>query len=93
MPRFTFTNRIALISLLILATFFVFLFVQRDRTGMQEISYTSFQTYLEQGRIESVKIVDEYEIQGAFSPGDWSPSSRPRSLRRDAPDARCAPRT
>ena len=70
MPRFTFTNRIALISLLVLATFFVFLFVQRDRTGMQEISYTSFQTYLEQGRIESVKIVDEYEIQGAFKSGD-----------------------
>ncbi len=70
MPRFTFTNRIALISLLILVTFFVFLFVRSDRTGMQEISYTSFQTYLEQGRIDSVKIVDEYEIQGAFKSGD-----------------------
>jgi cell division protease FtsH len=70
MPRFTFTNRIALISLLILVTFFVFLFVRNDRTGMQEISYTSFQSYLEQGRIDSVKIVDEYEIQGAFKSGD-----------------------
>jgi len=70
MPRFTFTNRIALISLLILVTFFAFLFVRSDRTGMQEISYTSFQTYLEQGRIDSVKIVDEYEIQGAFKSSD-----------------------
>ena len=70
MPRFTFNNRIALISLLILATFFVFLFMRGDRSGMQEISYTSFQSYLEQGRVDSVKIVDEYEIEGAFKAGD-----------------------
>jgi cell division protease FtsH len=69
-PRFTFTNRIALISLLIAVTFLGFLLVRTDRTGMQEISYTSFQTYLEQGRIDSVKIVDEYEIQGAFKSSD-----------------------
>jgi cell division protease FtsH len=70
MPRFTFNNRIALISLLILATFFVFLFMRGDRSGMQEISYTSFRSYLEQDRVDSVKIVDEYEIEGAFKAGD-----------------------
>ncbi len=69
MPRFTFNNRIALISLLILATFFVFLFLRGDRSGMQEISYTSFLSYLDQGKVDSVKIIDEYDIEGAFKTG------------------------
>jgi cell division protease FtsH len=68
-PRFTFNNRIALISLLVLATFFVFLFLRGDRNGVQEITYTSFLSYLEQGRVDSVKIVEEYEIEGAFKSG------------------------
>jgi len=32
-PRFNFNNRIALISLLILVSFFVFFFVYNDRSG------------------------------------------------------------
>ncbi|HVP18655.1 MAG TPA: ATP-dependent metallopeptidase FtsH/Yme1/Tma family protein, partial [Spirochaetia bacterium] len=66
MPRFNFNNRIALISLLILVSFFIFFFVYNDRTLSQEISYSAFQTYLDEGQVDSVKIVDQYEIQGTF---------------------------
>ena len=65
-PRFNFNNRIALISLLILVSFFVFFFVYNDRTGTSELSYSAFQTYLAEGQIDSVKIIDQYEIQGTF---------------------------
>jgi ATP-dependent Zn protease len=65
-PRFNFNNRIALISLLILVSFFVFFFVYNDRSGTSELPYSVFQTYLADGKIDSVKIVDQYEIQGAF---------------------------
>jgi cell division protease FtsH len=65
-PRFNFNNRIALISLLILVSFFVFFFVYNDRTMSQELSYSAFQTYLSEGMIDSVKIIDEHEIQGSF---------------------------
>jgi cell division protease FtsH len=67
-PRFNFNNRIALISLLILVSFFIFFFVYNDRNVSQEIPYSTFQTYLDEGQIESVKIIDGYEIQGAFKP-------------------------
>ncbi len=65
-PRFNFNNRIALISLLILVSFFIFFFVYNDRTLSQELSYSAFQTYLDEGQVDSVKIVDQYEIQGTF---------------------------
>ena len=65
-PRFNFNNRIALISLLILVSFFVFFFVYNDRTGTSELSYSAFQTYITEGQIDSVKIIDQYEIQGTF---------------------------
>ncbi len=65
-PRFNFNNRIALISLLILVSFFIFFFVYNDRTLSQELSYSAFQTYLDEGQIDSVKIIDQYEIQGTF---------------------------
>ncbi|HYW81645.1 MAG TPA: ATP-dependent metallopeptidase FtsH/Yme1/Tma family protein, partial [Spirochaetia bacterium] len=65
-PRFNFNNRIALISLLILVSFFVFFFVYNDRTGTSELSYSAFQTYMSEGQIDSVKIIDQYEIQGTF---------------------------
>jgi len=65
-PRFNFNNRIALISLLILVSFFVFFFVYNDRSLSQELSYSAFQTYLDEGQVDSVKIIDQYEIQGTF---------------------------
>ncbi len=63
-PRFNFNNRIALISLLILVSFFVFFFVYNDRSGTSELPYSTFQTYLDDGMIDQVKIIDQYEIQG-----------------------------
>ncbi|HET6486576.1 MAG TPA: ATP-dependent zinc metalloprotease FtsH [Spirochaetia bacterium] len=65
-PRFNFNNRIALISLLILVSFFVFFFVYNDRTMSQELSYSTFQSYLDEGRVDTVKIIDQYEIQGSL---------------------------
>ena len=65
-PRFNFNNRIALISLLILVSLFVFFFLNYDRSGTTELPYSTFQTYLDDGQIDQVKIVDQYEIQGTF---------------------------
>jgi cell division protease FtsH len=65
-PKFTFNNRIALVSLLVLVVIFVMFFVYSDRGAGQEIPYSVFLTYLEQGNVESVKIVDQFEIQGSF---------------------------
>jgi cell division protease FtsH len=65
-PRFNFNSRIALISLLILVSFFVFFFVYNDRAVSQELPYSAFMTYLDEGQIDTVKIVDQYEIQGSF---------------------------
>ena len=56
--RFNFNNRIALIALLILIAFFVFFFVQSERSGSQLLAYSAFLNYLDQGLVESVKIVD-----------------------------------
>jgi len=65
-PKFTFNNRIALVSLLVLVVIFVMFFVYSDRGAGQEIPYSVFLNYLDQGLIESVKIVDQFEIQGSF---------------------------
>jgi cell division protease FtsH len=65
-PKFNFNNRIALISLLVLAVFFLFFFMYGDRSLSQPIPYSLFMSYLDQGLIESVKIVDQQEIVGSF---------------------------
>jgi len=64
--RFNFNNRIALIALIILIAFFVFFFVYSDRSGSQQLAYSVFLNYLDQGLVESVKIVDNYEITGSL---------------------------
>jgi cell division protease FtsH len=64
--RFNFNNRIALITLIILIAFFVFFFVLSDRSGSEQLAYSVFLNYLNQGLIESAKIVDQYEIQGTL---------------------------
>ena len=65
-PRFQFNNRIALISLLVLVVIFILFFVYSDRGSSQEIPYSVFLNYVEQGLVESVKIVDNTEVQGAL---------------------------
>ena len=65
-PRLPFNNRIALISLLVLVVIFILFFAYSDRGTSQEIPYSVFLNYLDQGLIDSVKIVDQYEIQGTL---------------------------
>jgi cell division protease FtsH len=69
-PRFNFNNRIALISLLILVSFFVFFFVYNDRAYNQEIPYTEFLADVNNGQVLEVKIIDQYEIQGKLKIGN-----------------------
>jgi cell division protease FtsH len=64
--RFNFNNRIALIALIILIAFFVFFFVYSDRSGSQQLAYSVFLNYLDQGLVESVKIVENTEITGTL---------------------------
>ncbi len=64
--KFNFNNRVALISLLVLAFFFIFFFLYSDRNVSQQIPYSVFLNYLDQGLIDSVKIVDQSEIQGTL---------------------------
>jgi cell division protease FtsH len=65
-PRFQFNNRIALISLLVLVVIFILFFVYSDRGSSQEIPYSVFLNYVDQGLVESVKIVDNTEVQGVL---------------------------
>jgi cell division protease FtsH len=65
-PRFQFNNRIALISLLVLVVIFILFFVYSDRGSSQEIPYSVFLNYVDQGLIESVKIIDNTEVQGTL---------------------------
>jgi cell division protease FtsH len=62
-PRFQFNNRIALISLLVLVVIFILFFVYSDRGASQEIPYSVFMSYVEQGEVQSVNIVGESEVQ------------------------------
>jgi len=61
-----FNNRIALISLLVLVVIFILFFVYSDRGTSQEIPYSVFLNYVDQGLVESVKIVDNTEVQGTL---------------------------
>ena len=63
-PRFNFNNRIALIMLLVVFGFFVVFFVSNNRGLSQDLPYSAFQNYLSEGMIDTVTIVDQYEIQG-----------------------------
>jgi cell division protease FtsH len=65
-PRLQFNNRIALISLLVLVVIFILFFVYSDRGTSQEIPYSVFLNYVDQGLVESVKIVDNTEVQGSL---------------------------
>jgi len=64
--RFNLNNRVALISLLLLVVFFIFFFIYNDKTVNQPIQYSAFLSYLDQGLVDSVKIIDQYEIQGTL---------------------------
>ncbi len=65
--RFNFNNnRFALVFLISLLAMFLVLFLFNERTTTTEIPYSVFLRYVEEGQIESVKIFDQYEIQGTL---------------------------
>ena len=60
-----FNNRFAFFILTSLIIMFLFMFVfNNGDTAMEEISYSTFLNYLDNKAVESVKIVDNEEIQG-----------------------------
>ena len=48
---------------------FLVMFVFNDNSNATEISYTSFMNYIDENKIESVKIFDNQEIQGNMKNG------------------------
>ncbi len=66
-PNFNFrNNRMALVFLLaILGMFVVMLFSNSASTGT-EIPYSQFLAYLNEGQVETVRILDQFEIQGTL---------------------------
>ncbi len=69
LPKFNFNNKAALISLLVLAGLFIFFFVLQDTDLSREIPYSTFLSYLESGKVRSVKILDGQTIRGEFKTG------------------------
>jgi cell division protease FtsH len=59
-------SKAALALFLSLALLFSAFFLFNDRSGPAEISYSSFLSYLEQGEVDAVKILDQSEIQGTL---------------------------
>ena len=57
-------NRFALILLIAVFGIFVLILSSPGRQGGIEIDYSMFLDYVEQNRIESVTIIDQYEIRG-----------------------------
>ena len=63
--KFGFNNRFAFFILTSLIIMFLFMFVfNGGETAMEEISYSTFLNYLENKSVESVRIMDNEEIQG-----------------------------
>jgi len=59
-------NRFALIFLVALLGMFVVMLFSNTQTPGREIAYSQFLWYLREGQVESVKILDQYEIQGTL---------------------------
>jgi cell division protease FtsH len=59
-------SRAALAVFLSLGVLFSAFILFSDRSGAVEIPYSAFLSHLEQGEVDTVKIVDQYEIQGTL---------------------------
>ena len=59
-------NRFALFFLISLILMFIFMFMINKSGPSMDIPYSVFFSYLEEGRVESVKILDSNEIHGFF---------------------------
>jgi len=60
-------NKFALFFLLSLIVMFVLLFMMNGNSSEVEIPYSVFMSYLDQGEIDAVKILDSNEIKGTLS--------------------------
>ncbi len=63
-------NKFALFFLLSLIVMFVLLFTMNGKNSEVEIPYSVFLSYLDQGKIDAVKILDSNEIKGTLSGSD-----------------------
>lgn len=69
-PRFNFrNNRIALVVLMSIGGIFLFLLIASPGNKATDIPYSEFLTYLKEGRVASVEIIDQYRIQGQLEGG------------------------
>ncbi len=59
-------NRFALIFLIALLGMFVVMLFSNTQSAGREIAYSQFLGYLREGQVESVRIIDQYEIQGTL---------------------------
>lgn len=60
-------NRFALIFLIALLGMFMVMLFSNNQTVGQEIPYSQFIAYLQQGQVDTVRIIDQYEIQGTLT--------------------------
>ena len=66
-PKFNLrNNRFAFIFLMIIMAMFMLVLFQDNTARGQEIPYSQFLGYLSNGEVESVEILDQYEIQGTL---------------------------
>ena len=59
-------NRAALAVFLALGVLFSALFFTNEKDGTQDIPYSAFLTYLDQGEVDTVKILDQVDIKGTL---------------------------
>jgi cell division protease FtsH len=59
-------SKAALAVFLSLAVLFSALFFTSDRSGAEDLPYSSFIAYIDQGQVKSVKILDQVEIDGTL---------------------------
>jgi cell division protease FtsH len=59
-------NRFALVFLLVIVGLFLIFLTSEDREVGMEIPYSQFLGHLDRGEVESVRILDQYEIHGTL---------------------------
>ncbi|TFG61479.1 MAG: ATP-dependent metallopeptidase FtsH/Yme1/Tma family protein [Spirochaetales bacterium] len=64
--KFNFNNKFALFFLITLILMFILLFVFNSNKTTNEIPYSVFMSYLQNGEIDAVKIFDNNEIEGTL---------------------------
>ncbi len=75
-------NRFALMAVALIILFFGLIFLFDSGDSSFEMPYSTFFSYLNEGQIESVKILDYNEIEGTLSGGDFGAN---RSFRTKIP--------